>query len=182
MKFPSYSLALSDLALTGIILFIVIVGLCFFGDWVCAMFDPCEREFEEPDSDPEFEQELTEEAKVLNSVPSLAFCDQSRLEETGIAAEIAHLPAGSQLVEIDTAGMLTPPGAVIVHEYRWTGSAIEFVKTCPLHEFDFRVPGARHSDAAQSPFEPLGHGEWPELKAAREQFFHTRDASAPAAK
>lgn len=149
MKFHSYTFALSDFAAIGIVIVVVILALCCFGDWICDLFDPCERDH----LDEAEEDALIEEHRLQSA----------SLEETGIAAEIAHLPPGSQLVEIDTAGMLTPPGAVMVHEYRWTGSTIEFVRTCPLHAFDFTVP-------AGSTEAPLGIREWPELKQAREQF------------
>jgi len=169
MKFTAYTFALSDFLATGLVLLIVCVPFVMLGAWVVDMFnlDPCDH-LEESESDPEFEQESTE---------IIALCDKSRLEETGIAAEIAHLPPGSQLVEIDTAGLLTPPGAVMVHEYRWTGSQIEFVRTCPLHEFDFVVrsgdassPDSHADDSSalhKTPFEFVGHRAWPELKAAR---------------
>ncbi len=125
MQFTPYTLAISDLAAIAVIICLVVAVLILFGDWVCEQFDPCARDFEEPADDAVF--------------------DSPHLEETGIACEIAKLPAGAQLVEIDTAGMLTPPGQVWVHEYRWTGSAVEFVRRVPLHEFSFTVSGAPRS-------------------------------------
>ncbi len=91
--------------------------------------------------------------------------DSPDLSETGIACEIAKLAPGSQLVEVDTAGMLTPPANVWVHEYVWTGSKVEFVRRVPLHEFDFLIPGSAALHAASHP----------EALAAREQFLrHNR--------
>jgi len=87
------------------------------------------------------------------------FEDSPDLSETGIACEIAKLPPGSQLVEVDTAGMLTPPANVWVHEYVWTGSEIKFVRRVPLHEFDFLIPGSAMHAAIH-----------PEALAAREDF------------
>ena len=87
------------------------------------------------------------------------FEDGPDLSETGIAAEIAKLPPGSQLVEVDTAGMLTPPANVWVHEYVWTGSEIKFVRRVPLHECDFLIPGSAMHAASH-----------PEALAARGQF------------
>jgi len=118
MKFTPYTFAVSDLFITGVLVLAVIFALCLFGRAVCELFDPCEREFEEPIND-------------------AAFHDSPNLAETGIAAAIARLPPGTCLVEIDTAGVLTPPAEVLVHEYRWTGSQIEFVRAVPLHAFDF---------------------------------------------
>ena len=158
MKFTPHVFALSDLAATGLIIAVVCLVLIFVGDWICDLFDPCERDhLDEADEDAVIEEHRQQ---------------STALEETGIAAEIAHLPPGSQLVEIDTAGMLTPPGAVMVHEYRWTGSKIEFVRTCPLHSFDFTVPQGS-TEAG------LGIREWPELKQAREQFAATAKRLSP---
>ena len=92
--------------------------------------------------------------------------DAPDLSETGVACEIAQMAPGAQLVEVDTAGMLTPPQQVWVHEYVWTGSAVKFVRRVPLHEFDFLIPGsAMH--AASHPEALAAKAEF--LKAQRPQ-------------
>ncbi len=113
-------------------------------------------------------------------IDDATFEDSPDLGETGIACEIARLPAGSQLVEIDTAGMLTPPGQVIVNEYRWTGSTIEFVRRVPLHEFSFVVPHGTTQAQADEAWRHLLPAtlDDPETVAAREQFMRTAAATA----
>lgn len=122
MKFTPYTFAAADFVGTSLACLMTLAAFLFLGWHFIQLFDPCERtpEFDEPADDARFEEPTR--------------------EETGIAAEVAKLPPGSQLIECDTAGMLTPPGQVWVHEYVWTGKAIEFVRTVPLHEFSFRVP------------------------------------------
>ena len=140
MKFTPYTLALSDLVVVSGFLLLVAFGLfCFAKAW-CAWFDaPASDHLEDTASDPTF-------------------------EETGVCCQLAKLPAGSILVEVDTAGVLTPPAQVFVHEYRWTGSRIEFVRMVPLHEFSFTVP-------AVSQVNPVAEHE--DAQTARARFFAT---------
>lgn len=138
MQFTPYTLAMSDLVLSGIVLTLVNVSLVLFGRRLSAFFDPLTPE----------QIEILREADRLTGLARHHLedpLDAGRFElpdlaETGIAAEIAGLAPGSMLVECDTAGMLTPPERLLVHVYRWTGSRIEFEKTVPLHELDFVVP------------------------------------------
>jgi hypothetical protein len=143
--FTPYTLALSDFALGGLVLTLVIVGLVLFGNRLAAYFDPLTDE----------QIECLREADRLTGLARHHLedpLDAGRFElpdlsETGIAAEIAGLAPGSMLVECDTAGMLTPPDRLVVHVYRWTGARIEFVKTVPLHELDFVAPAPQASAA-----------------------------------
>ena len=126
MKFTPYTLALSDLVAVSGTLLLVALTLWFFAKAWCAFFDVPSDHLEDTAADPTF-------------------------EETGACCQLAKLPPGSILVEVDTAGVLTPPAQVFVHEYRWTGSRIEFVRMVPLHEFDFSLSATAraidHEDA-----------------------------------
>ena len=153
MKYTAYHFAAADLIGVTIACFL---GLSFFlllGWATVRLFSfgvDLAQAFSEPESDASFE-------------------DSPDLSETGIACEIAKLPPGSQLVEVDTAGMLTPPAHVYVHEYVWTGSEIKFVRRVPLHEFDFLIPGSAMHAASH-----------PEALAAREDFLKAHRPLTPA--
>lgn len=132
MKFTPYTFALSDLVTVSGTLLLVALTLWFFAKAWCAWFDaPASDHLEDTAADPTF-------------------------EETGVCCQLAKLPPGSILVEVDTAGVLTPPAQVFVHEYRWTGSRIEFVRMVPLHEFSFSIPAevklapTEHEDARRA--------------------------------
>ena len=140
MRFTPYTLALSDLVTVSATLLLVALTLWFFAKAWCAWFDaPASDHLEDTAADPTF-------------------------EETGVCCQLAKLPPGSILVEVDTAGVLTPPAQVFVQEYRWTGSRIEFVRMVPLHEFSFTVP-------AVSQVNPVAEHE--DARAARERFTAT---------
>ncbi len=145
MKYASYTFAAADFIGVSVACFITLTVFLLAG-WVILQIYPSPVEysaFRESDSDATFE-------------------GSPDLSETGIACEVAKMAPGTQLVEVDTAGMLTPPQHVLVHEYRWTGSAVEHVRTVPLHEFDFLIPGSAAMHAASHP----------EALAAREQFMN----------
>ena len=152
MKYHVYTFAASDFVMTAVACLSALVLFVILGVYVVSFFGATPGDatgFDDPETDATFE-----------GGPDLS--------ETGIAAEIAKLPPGSQLVEVDTAGMLTLPKNVWVHEYVWTGSEIRFVRRVPLHEFDFLLPGSALHAASH-----------PEALAAREDFFkHARKATA----
>ncbi len=145
MKYTAYTFAVSDFVSTsvaccfalGLFLILGVIATSFFKGVPIS-------DFQESEDNASFE-------------------DTPDLSETGIACEIAKLPPGSQLVEVDTAGMLTPPQHVWVHEYVWTGSKIQFVRRVPLHEFDFLITGSAVMHA-------ISH---PDALAAQETFLRT---------
>ena len=151
MKYTSYTFAAADFIEIGIVCFITLAAFLFIG-WVFVQIYPSPSEFgtfRESDIDATFE-------------------DSPDLSETGIACEIAKMAPGTQLVEVDTAGMLTPPQHVYVHEYVWTGSEIQFVRRVPLHEFDFLIPGSAMHAASH-----------PEALAARADFLSSHRPLRP---
>lgn len=167
MKFTPYTFAAADfLSITlslvgGLLLFLALrwASSGFF-DLILSLLGGV-KNFEEPDTDATFE-------------------GSPDLSETGIAAEIAHLPPGTQLVEVDTAGMLTPPQHVLVHEYRWTGSAIEHVRSVPLHEFDFLIPGSAPHPSLSELRRAASHAaSHPEALAGREDFLSSHRPLRP---
>ena len=123
--FTPYTLALSDFALGGLVLSLVIIGLVLFGNRVAAYFDPLT---DEDAASLRRGNAAFDSARHFNEPADEARFELPDLTETGIAAEIAGLAPGSMLVECDTAGILTPPDRLLVHVYRWTGARIEFVK------------------------------------------------------
>ena len=145
MRFTPYTLALSDLVAVSGTLLLAAFTLWFFAKAWCAYFDVPRDHLEEPGSDPTF-------------------------EETGVCCQLAKLPPGSILVEVDTAGVLTPPAQVFVHEYRWTGSRIEFVRMVPLHEFDFVIPAEVKAPPSSGQGVVIEHED---ARAARERFTAT---------
>lgn len=152
MKYTSYTFAAADFISVSVACFITLVVFLFLG-WLFIQIYPSPVDysgFDDPESDATFE-------------------DSPDLSETGIACEIAKMAPGTQLVEVDTAGMLTPPAQVFVHEYVWTGSEIKFVRRVPLHEFDFIIPGSAAMHAAS----------YPEALAAREDFFKSARPLCP---
>ncbi len=94
--------------------------------------------------------------------------EDADFEETGIGCETANMAPGTQLVEIDTAGLLTPPADVWVCEYFWTGTEIKFVRRVPLHAFDFTVSSAALHAASH-----------PDALAAREDFLSAHHRPLP---
>ena len=142
--FTPYTLALSDFALGGLVLSLVIIGLVLFGNRVAAYFDPLT---DEDAASLRRGNAAFDSARHFNEPADEARFELPDLTETGIAAEIAGLAPGSMLVECDTAGILTPPDRLLVHVYRWTGARIEFVKTVPLHELDYVAPAPQASAA-----------------------------------
>ena len=153
MKFTPYTFAAADLIGVSLACFAALLFFFALGWAVLRLFNlgkDVAETFSEPESDATFE----------DSPPDLS--------ETGIACEITHMAPGTQLVEVDTAGMLTPPQHVFVHEYVWTGSEIQFVRRVPLHEFDFLIPGSAMHAASH-----------PEALAAREDFFKSTRPLSP---
>lgn len=134
MQYTPYTFAAADFVGVSIACFLTLVVFLCIGWVFCQLYpNPVEYSgFRESDIDATFE-------------------DAPDLSETGIACEIAKMAPGTQLVEVDTAGMLTPPQHVFVHEYVWTGSEIKFVRRVPLHEFDFIIPGSAAIHAASHP-------------------------------